>query len=435
MAPHIAPVQTCDGFPSSVPVVIIGGGIVGLVAALTLSERGIPVVVLEKGVVAGEQSSRNQGWIRKTSRAPADVPLAVASDRLWARLPQRLGSDVGYREAGILFLAKSEAEMEPHEAWIRSVEPLDLDSRLLTPGEIDRLVPGGQGKWAGGIYTPSDGRAEPSLAASAIARAAMAKGAIVVENCAVRSLVRSAGRVTGVVTERGDISCDTVLLAGGLWSRRFLGNLGIGFPTLPLTVSVARSVNKAATTEIAVGGPDFSFRKRADGGYIITQRSAVKAPITLDHLLIGHKYLSSLRSQGRYLRVAFGREFFDDLALPRRWKSEGPSPFERVRRKDPSVDQRAIQEAFVNVRAAWPMFDDAEIAEVWAGTVDVTPDSLPIIDHVSGVPGLVVCSGFSGHGFGTAPAAGELAADLLTGSTPIIDPKPYRLARFEPHAR
>ncbi|MGN7930580.1 NAD(P)/FAD-dependent oxidoreductase [Sphingopyxis sp. 22461] len=432
MAPYIAPVLTCDDFPSSAPVVIIGGGIVGLVAALTLSERGIPVVVLEKGVVAGEQSSRNQGWIRKTSRAPADVPLAVASDHLWAGMPQRLGLDVGYREAGILFLARSEAEMEPHEAWIRSVEPLNLDSRLLSPGDIDQLVPGGRAKWAGGIYTPSDGRAEPSLAASAIARAAMAKGAVIVENCAVRSLVRSAGRVTGVVTERGEISCDTVLLAGGLWSRRFLGNLGIGFPTLPLTVSVSRTAPMEGPTEIAVGGPDFSFRKRADGGFVITQRSAVKAPITLDHLLIGHKYFSSLRSQGRYLRVAFGRDFIDDLALPRRWKSKGVSPFERMRTKDPAADQRAINEAFVALRAAWPVFDDAEIAEVWAGTVDVTPDSLPIIDHVSGIPGLVVCSGFSGHGFGTAPAAGELAADILTGSTPIIDPKPYRFARFEP---
>lgn len=431
MAPHIAPVQTCEDFPSSVPVVIIGGGIVGLVAALTLSERGIPVVVLEKGVVAGEQSSRNQGWIRKTSRAPADVPLAAASDRLWARMPQRLGTDVGYRESGILFLAKSEADMEPHEAWIRSVQPLALDSRLLTPGEIDLLVPGGRGKWAGGIYTPSDGRAEPSLAASAIARAAMAKGAIIVENCAVRSLVRSAGRVTGVVTERGEIRCDTVLLAGGLWSRRFLGNLGIGLPTLPLTVSVARTAPMEGPTEIAVGGPDFSFRKRADGGFVVTQRSAVKAPITLDHLLIGRKYLSSLRSQGRYLRLAFGRDFFDDLALPRRWKSGGLSPFERMRTKDPAVDEGAIREAFVALRAAWPVFDKAEIAEVWAGTVDVTPDSLPIIDQVSDIPGLIVCSGFSGHGFGTAPAAGELAADILTGSTPIVDPRPYRFARFD----
>ncbi|MBS0477317.1 MAG: FAD-binding oxidoreductase [Proteobacteria bacterium] len=430
MAPHIAPIKTSDNFPSSTSVVIIGGGIVGLVAALTLSERGIPVVVLEKGKVAGEQSSRNQGWVRKTSRAPADVPLAVAADRLWADLPQRVGADVGYREAGILFLARTQAEMEPHEAWIRSIEPFGLDSRLLTPSEIDRLVPGGRASWAGGIYTPSDGRAEPSLAAPAIARAAMAKGAIIVENCAVRSLVRSGGRVAGVVTERGEISCDTVLLAGGLWSRRFLGNLGIALPTLPLTVSVARTAPMEGPTEIAVGGPDFSFRRRADGGFVITQRSAVKAPITLDHLLIGRKYLGSLKSQGRYLRVAIGRDFIDDLALPRRWKPAGVSPFERVRIKEPTVDEGAIREAFVALSAAWPIFEGAEIAEVWAGTVDVTPDSLPIIDHVAEIPGLVVCSGFSGHGFGTSPAAGELAADILTGSTPIVDPQPYRFSRF-----
>ncbi|PHC45436.1 NAD(P)/FAD-dependent oxidoreductase, partial [Bacillus toyonensis] len=81
----------------------------------------------------------------------------------------------------------------------------------------------------------------PTLAASAIARAAMAKGAVVVENCAVRTLVTAAGRVSGVVTEQGEIRCDQVLLAGGLWSRKFLGNLGINLPTLPLTCSVLRT--------------------------------------------------------------------------------------------------------------------------------------------------------------------------------------------------
>lgn len=86
-----ASITTSDRLPRSASVVIIGGGIVGLTAALTLSERGVQVVVLEKGSVAGEQSSRNQGWIRKTSRAPADVPLAAASDRLWAGLAERVG--------------------------------------------------------------------------------------------------------------------------------------------------------------------------------------------------------------------------------------------------------------------------------------------------------------------------------------------------------
>ncbi|MFT9090795.1 MAG: FAD-dependent oxidoreductase, partial [Gluconacetobacter sp.] len=63
----------------------MGGGIVGLTAALVLAERGIPVVVLEKGRLAGEQSSRNLGWIRKMGRSVADVPLACAADRAPAR--------------------------------------------------------------------------------------------------------------------------------------------------------------------------------------------------------------------------------------------------------------------------------------------------------------------------------------------------------------
>jgi glycine/D-amino acid oxidase-like deaminating enzyme len=76
-------------------VVIIGGGIVGVTAALALAERNIPVVLLEKGHIAGEQSSRNLGWIRKTSRHAQDVPLAQAADRLWAEMPGRVGRDVG----------------------------------------------------------------------------------------------------------------------------------------------------------------------------------------------------------------------------------------------------------------------------------------------------------------------------------------------------
>ncbi|MDO6749931.1 NAD(P)/FAD-dependent oxidoreductase, partial [Gilvimarinus sp. 1_MG-2023] len=80
--------------------------------------------------------------------------------------------------------------------------------------------------WVGGIYTPSDGRAEPAIATSAIARAAVAKGATLIQHCAVRTLVRSAGKISGVVTEKGEIRCEQVLLAGGAWSRRFLGNQG-----------------------------------------------------------------------------------------------------------------------------------------------------------------------------------------------------------------
>lgn len=430
MSPTIDPVQTSNALPPATTVVIIGGGIIGLTAALTLAERGIPVVVIEKGRIAGEQSSRNLGWVRKTSRHADDIPLALAADRLWAQMPERVGADVGYRQAGIMFIARNEAQMNMHQNWLKSVEHLSLDSRLLSNREIADKVPGGQGNWVGGIFTPSDARAEPTLASSAIARAAMAKGAIIVEHCAVRTLVTSGGRVSGVMTERGEVRCEQVLLAGGLWSRRFLGNLGVNLPTLPLTCSVLRTKPMEGPTDIAVGAPDFSFRKHQDGGFIITQRGKLDAFLTLDHLLLGTRFLPQLKAQRDFLKISLGKYFVNDLALARRWKADSVTPFEKVRVQDPPANHGLNDDALRNLRAAWPVFQQAEIAAAWAGTIDVTPDSNPVIGPVASIPGLTLATGFSGHGFGTSPAAGHLAADLVSGQTPIIDPAPYRFERL-----
>lgn len=430
MAPTIAPVNTSTEFPTVTSVVIIGGGIIGLTAALTLAERNIPVVVLEKGRIAGEQSSRNLGWVRKTSRHAHDIPLALAADRLWAQMPERVGADVGYRQEGIMFVARNAAQMAMHEGWLKSVEHLSLDSRLLSNREIAQRVPGGAGEWAGGIYTPSDARAEPTLASSAIAKAAMALGVVIIEQCAVRTLQMSAGKVSGVVTEKGEIRCDQVLLAGGMWSRRFLGNLGVSLPTLALTCSVLRTHPMQGPTEIAVGAPDFSFRKHKDGGFIITQRGKLDAFLTLDHLLLAKQYMPQFRAQRSVLNVSLGKYFLKDLTLSRRWSADSVSPFERIRVQDPAANPRLNNDAMNNLIAAWPVFEQAKIAQSWAGTIDVTPDSNPVIGPVEQIPGLTVATGFSGHGFGTSPAAGHLAADMVSGHTPIIDPSPYRFDRF-----
>lgn len=430
MTKTLVSVTTSNELPSSTSVVIIGGGIVGVSAALALAERNISVVLLEKGEIGAEQSSRNLGWIRKTNRHANDVPLAQAADRLWAAMPDRIGHTVGYRQAGIMFLASTEEHLAMHEAWHKSVDSLSLDTKLLTPSDIDRLVPGGKGQWVGGIHTPSDGYAEPSIATSAIAKAAIKKGAIIVQKCAVRSLTRSAGQVSGVVTEKGEVRCEQVLLAGGAWSRRFLGNVGVKLPTLPLICSVLRTKPIDGPTDIAVGGPNFSFRKHQDGGYIITQRGKLDAPFTLDHLLVGWRYLDTLKAQRSFLNINLGQAFFKDLKLKRRWKPDQQSPFELIRTNAPAANTVLNQDALNNLKEAWPAFDKAEIDEAWAGVIDVTPDSNPVIDHIKAIPGLMIATGFSGHGFGTGPAAGQLAADLLAGVEPIIDPTPYRFDRL-----
>lgn len=430
MAPQITPVETSPAFPAATTVVVIGGGIVGLSAALTLAERGVPVVVLEKGRIAGEQSSRNLGWVRKVMRSVPDLPMAMAAERLWAQMPQRVGTDCGFRQAGITYVSRTQEELAVHENWLESVRGQGLDSRMLSRSDIAELVPGSIGNWIGGIHTPSDGRAEPTLASSAIARAALAKGAIIVENCAVRTLTTTAGAISGVMTEQGEIRCEQVLLAGGVWSRRFLANHGVQLLTLPLVASVLRTEPMEGPTDCAVGAADFSFRKRLDGGYTITQRGALFAPLTLDHLLIGLKYLPTLIAQWKNLRVSFGKDFFADLALPRRWNAGSISPFEHVRTMDPPVNQGLNDEAMRNLVAAWPVFKQARIAQAWGGMIDVTPDSLPVIGSVKRLPNLTLATGFSGHGFGTGPAAGQLAADLIMGTQPLVDPSPYRLDRF-----
>ena len=152
-------VSTSAQIPDATSVVIIGGGIVGVSAALTLAERNIPVVLLEKGEIACEQSSRNLGWIRKTSRHLEDVPMALAADKLWQSMPERIGRSVGYQQSGIMFLADNEEQLAVHDKWLQSVSSLNLDSRLLSRREVDERVPGSAKEWAGAIFTGSDWRA------------------------------------------------------------------------------------------------------------------------------------------------------------------------------------------------------------------------------------------------------------------------------------
>lgn len=430
-APAITPVATSDTLPERTTVAIIGGGIVGLSAALTLAERGIPVVVLEKGRIAAEQSSRNLGWVRKTNRLAADIPLAQQAERLWAEMPQRTGEQVGYRQNGIMFVAGSDSEMEMYRGWHDSVQGLDLGSRLLSAAEIDALVPGGRTAWKGGVYTPSDGYAEPTRASSALAKAAQEKGAIILERCAVRTIETKAGQVSGVVTERGEIACDQVILAGGLWSRRFLGNMGVALPVLPLICYAFRTTPLEGPSDIAVGGPDFSFRKHESGGYVITHRAALGSPFVLDHALIGMKYLPTLKHTYNMIHPVFPGPLIEDLKLARRWKSTEVSPFEKLRVMNPAANDKINAQALDNLRKAWPVFKEAEIAEAWAGTMDITPDSNPVIDRIGAVPGLTIATGMSGHGFGTGPAAGQLVAELATGAETCVDPTPYRVSRYE----
>ena len=114
----------------------------------------------------------------------------------------------------------------------------------------------------------------------------------------------------------------------------------------------------------------------------------------------------------------------------RRWRLDETSPFERTRVLDPKPDERILDRAIANLRRAYPVFESVQVAERWGGLIDVTPDAIPVISPVEALPGFYLATGFSGHGFGIGPGAGRLAAELVSGAAPSVDPSPYRFARF-----
>jgi glycine/D-amino acid oxidase-like deaminating enzyme len=430
MSPHVDPVASDAALPARTGVVIIGGGIIGACAALSLAEKGHAVVLCEKGRIGGEQSSRNWGWCRTMGRDADEIPLAIESLRLWRGMNQRVGRDTGFRQPGIAYLCETEQEVAKQEAWLEEARPYQVDARLLRGADIDTLVPGASGKFIAAMHTPTDGRAEPSQAAPAIAEAARAAGVTILTDCAVRGIEMQGGRISGVVTERGKIACDAVVLAGGAWSRLFCGNAGIELPQLRVLASVFRTAPLPGGPEISASGSVFAFRKRLDGGYTVARRNANIADITPDSFRLLLQYLPTLKQNYGEIRLRFGRRFFEALRTQRRWSLDQVSPFEAVRVLDPAPKQAIIDEARSVLSRTLPVFARMQVAESWGGMIDVTPDAVPVISEVAAIPGFFLATGFSGHGFGIGPGAGRLIADLVTGDAPIVDPAPFRFSRF-----
>jgi glycine/D-amino acid oxidase-like deaminating enzyme len=430
MAPRVDPVRSDDVLPARADVVIIGGGIIGTSTALFLAQKGIRAVLCEKGHIAGEQSSRNWGWCRKMGRDPRELPLIIESLRLWQGMNELVEAETGFRQAGIMYLAETQAELGQLEAWLDNARQYQLDTRIISRGEAAELMPGLTGAWTGALYTASDGKAEPQKAAPAIAEAARRQGAAIIASCAVRGLETAAGRVAAVVTERGRVACDTVVLAGGAWSRLFCGNLGIELPQLKVLATVMRTEPLEGGPEISASGGLFGFRKRMDGGYTVATLGVRTIDLVPDHFRLFFDYLPAVRLHWKKLRFRVGGRWVEEWRRPRRWGLDEASPFEAVRVLDPEPDGFVVDRARAATAAAFPVFRNAVVAESWGGMIDVMPDAIPVISPVESLPGFFIATGFSGHGFGIGPGAGKLAADMVAGDPTLVDPAPFRLSRF-----
>lgn len=425
-------IEHCAPLPENADCVVIGGGVIGISTALYLARSGLNVVVLEKGRIAAEQSSRNWGWIRVQGRDAAEIPIAIEAQQLWRELAPQLDTDIGLKQVGIAYLAEGEKTVKKYRKWLRHAQANGLDSQLLSPTEISGLIPLAKAKWHGGLFTPSDMRAEPFLAVPALARLAAKEGVLIVENCAVRVLENSDSGVRGMVTEQGYIATKNIVLAAGAWSSLFLRNHGISIPQLSVLSSVAQTDPLGEVFGGGAGDKRLAFRHRADGGYTLAAASYHEMFVGPDAFRNFAKFLPQLRSDpfGTRLRVKTPRNYPDAWGTQRRWGASDVSPFERMRVLNPAPNLRKVQEITRKFGATFPHLGKVNVCRAWAGMIDVTPDVLPIVDKVDAIPGLVVATGMCGHGFGIGPAFGRITADLVLGRAPGHDLTKFRFSRF-----
>lgn len=424
-------VESDAALPAAVDVVVIGAGIVGVAAAYAAAKAGHSVALLEKGVVGGEQSSRNWGWCRLLNRDEREIPLMQHSQALWDRLPGEIGLDMGLRRNGLVYVTRDPKQLAEWQAWADMAQRYQVPVRVIGAAEAKERTPGNAQEWIGGVVSPQDGRAEPAMAAPALAKGARAIGVSLHQNCAVRGLDTTGGRVSGVFTEKGRIGAQAVILAGGAWASMFLRRHGADLPQSSVHSTVFATTPARQVTPGGLVTPDFILTPRLDGGYLVAAKARGRLELTPAGIRYARRFLPSLRRNWKLVELRFGRSFFEGPdAMHGKWAFEQPTVFERIRVLEAKPKASIVQPALDTIVAAYPELAGIRAARLWAGWIDSTPDAVPVISPVEALPGLVVAAGFSGHGFGIGPGAGRLAADLATGAAPIVDPSAFRLSRF-----
>ncbi|MGA0614483.1 NAD(P)/FAD-dependent oxidoreductase [Paracoccus sp. KR1-242] len=422
-------IETDAVVPAQADVVVIGGGIVGTCAAYYLAKRGVSVVLLEKGRIGAEQSSRNWGWCRQQNRDARELPISTRSLDLWDDLSAEIGMDPGFRRCGLLYLSNDEAEIAGWARWRDFARGEGVVTHMLSATEASERGHASGRKWAGGVFSPTDGTADPSRAAPVIALGVEKLGGRVVQNCAARGLELEAGAVSGVVTERGVIRTRTVVMAGGAWASSFVRQMGLRFPQASVRSSIL-SVAPGAELPDAVHTKYISITRRGDGGHTLAVSGAARVDVTPQQVRFWGKFLPMFFKRRKSLAPGGVQGWQSGHETLSRWALDRETPMERMRILDPRPDRSQIDLTLGRAREIFPALRDTPVAASWAGYIDSTPDGVPAIGETR-IPGLVLAAGFSGHGFGIGPGAGHLIADLVTGTDPIVDPKPYHPARLD----
>lgn len=407
-------------------VLVVGGGLIGLSSALSLARAGASVICVDADSFGTHQSAQNWGFIRQQGRGLAELDLMVRANAMWPQLSDDLGFETSWTQGGNLAVYDSAADEQRYQEWVRHGVEHGIETGFVTQDEVRNLIPAWKRRIRGGIFAPDDGHADPQTVIEAYVSATRKNRVKLLPNTPVQALRRRGSKIIGAETASGTISAETTVLAAGSWSRRLLGTVGINLPQSYVVGTVALTSPVPHITDTTIWGPGFSFRQRRDGRFVCAQGGGGVVRLTADAVSQAPIFLSAFRKNWKRFSIRLSSRLVTDVGnmmSGRRVRDSGP-PSARVRKSEP---RRALR----NLKQTLSGVEEATIDDSWAGVIDSTPDGIPVIDGSPGPDGLVIATGFSGHGYGLVPAVGAVVSELVQTSTTSSDLTSFTLARFK----
>jgi D-hydroxyproline dehydrogenase subunit beta len=377
------------GLESSADVVVVGAGLVGAACAHYAARAGLRVVVVDRGAVAGGTSSRGEGNLLISDKAPGpELDLTLRSLRLWNDLGSDLGEGFELEAKGGLVVAASAEGLTAltdlanaqRACGVEAVSDVDLHEH--EPHLRDGL--------AGGVYYPQDLQVQPMLAAATLLRSARHGGATVHTGTAVTAIDRGPSGGLAVRTTAGVISTPAVVNAAGTWAGEVAALAGVAVPVRPRR------------------------------GFILVTEPL---PVLIRHKVYAAEYVANVASSASDLQTSAVVE-----------GTRGGTILIGASRERVGFDRTYALPVLARLAAQavdlFPVLGGVHAIRTYVGFRPYSPDHLPIIGRDPHVPGVLHACGHEGAGVGLAPATGELIAALLTGSESTVDPTPFRPDRF-----
>ncbi|HXF36543.1 MAG TPA: FAD-dependent oxidoreductase, partial [Actinomycetota bacterium] len=380
---------------------VVGGGIVGCSVAYHLAALGwTDVVVLEARTLTAGTTWHAAGLVAQVRGTHALTDLARYAAELYERLPGETGVDTGFRRVGALTVARTPERFHEIRSGVSMARDFGIPAEVVEPARLkEHWPPILTEDLVGGVLFPTDGTTNPGFSAMALARGAHDRGIRFVEGCRATGFRLEGGAVTGVLTDRGDVECEAVVIAAGLWSGELARLAGAHVPLHP-------AEHVWVLTEPAPGAEE-------------------TLPILRD--LDGYFYVRHYR--GRYLVGAFEPEG-RPRAVAEVPREEGFAEF------GPDPDHFAP--VLAKARERLPELEVLRFEHHLRAPESFTPDGNFQLGELPEARRLFVAAGFNSQGIIYAPGAGRALAEWIAEGRPtrdLVEVDVLRNARFQSNRR